>query len=339
MNRREVLSALLLSVVIACHTAFPQSPGAAPARVPDFALVALPDTQYYTDEVRGAKFEMFTAQTGWVARNKTRQNIKAVIGLGDIVDHGEATVEWQRADAAYRILDRAAVPYALTLGNHDYDHLGITDNRAATRYNACFGPARFASYSWYGGGYPAGSNENFYITFPAGAGSFLVLALEYYPRTAALEWAQTVLDANPDKQVIIATHAYLDRDGKRLVKNHSHGPDADGLTSAANNDAEEMWSKFIKRNRNIILVLSGHICQGISVMARRSDAGEHGNLVHQLLADYQLFTGGGSGYLRIMKFRPSKKSIEVTTYSPYLNTYLTDASNQFTLRYAGATRR
>jgi hypothetical protein len=276
---------------------------------------------------------MFTAQTEWVARNKTKKNIKAVIGLGDIVDASEAAAEWQRADAAYRILERAAVPYAPVLGNHDYDHLGVTGNRAATRYNTWFGPARFSAARWYGGSYPPGSNENFFITFSTGAESFLVIALEYYPRTEALRWAQTILDANSQRQVIVATHSFLDYDGTRIVKGGRHGPQSEGLNSPNDNDAEEMWSRLISKNRNIILVLSGHICQGISVMARRSDAGEYGNLVHLLLADYQWFASGGSGYMRIMKFRPTQRLIEVTTYSPYLNTYLRDASNQFTLTY------
>jgi hypothetical protein len=126
MTRRHAIAALSLWAIIAYSPAFPQPPQAAPNPSPDFTVVALPDTQYYTDEARGGKFEMFTSQTDWVAHNKTRENIKAVIGLGDIVDNSEAAAEWQRADAAYRILDRAAVPYAPVLGNHDYDLLSWT---------------------------------------------------------------------------------------------------------------------------------------------------------------------------------------------------------------------
>ena len=77
--------------------------------------------------LRGVKVGMFTAGlSGW--NNKVAENIEAVIGLGDIVDNGYASAEWQRADsAAYRIVDRAAVPYAPVLGNHDYDQeMGLT---------------------------------------------------------------------------------------------------------------------------------------------------------------------------------------------------------------------
>jgi hypothetical protein len=77
-----VLVALLLTTSVAWHIAFSQQPPAGPNPDPDFTIVALPDTQYYTDEIRGAKIGMFTAQTQWVADNKTTENIKAVIGLG-----------------------------------------------------------------------------------------------------------------------------------------------------------------------------------------------------------------------------------------------------------------
>jgi len=330
-----VFVAVLLSTFVAWHMAFSQQPHARSYPAPDFTVVVLPDTQYYTDEIRGATMRMFTAQTQWVADNKTRENIRAVIGLGDIVDNGDASAEWQKADSAYRILDRAAVPYAPVLGNHDYDTNLNAGNRAARNYNTYFGPSRFLGYSWYGGGYPAGSNENFYITFTAGTRSYLVIALEYYPRTNAVQWAQRVVDGNPDKEVIITTHSYLDDDGRRIVKGGRHGPQSDGLASDNDNDAEELWAKFVKKNKNIILVVSGHVCQGISIMARRSDEGDNGNLVHQLLADYQWLPNGGNGYMRIMKFRPSKRIIEVRTYSPYLKAFMRDASNQFTLKYVG----
>ena len=42
-------------------------------------------------------------------------------------------------------------------------------------------------------------------------------------------------------------------------------------------------------------------------------------------------TNGGNGYLRIMKFYPSSDTIDVLTYSPYLNSYLTDSGNRFTI--------
>jgi hypothetical protein len=52
--------------------------------------------------------------------------------------------------------------------------------------------------------------------------------------------------------------------------------------------------------------------------------------VHQILADYQDEPQGGGGYLRIMTFQPNG-AINVSSYSPYLDTYHTDPANLFTL--------
>jgi hypothetical protein len=57
------------------------------------------------------------------------------------------------------------------------------------------------------------------------------------------------------------------------------------------------------------------------------------NLVNQILADYQAYPEGGGGYLRIMRFQPSQNRVLVSTYSPHYSAYLTDAENQFALRY------
>jgi hypothetical protein len=52
-----------------------------------------------------------------------------------------------------------------------------------------------------------------------------------------------------------------------------------------------------------------------------------------MLSDYQWYKGDwfGYGYLRVLQFDYSKKTIQVATYSPYMDDYLTDDSNQFTL--------
>jgi hypothetical protein len=86
------------------------------------------------------------------------------------------------------------------------------------------------------------------------------------------------------------------------------------------------------------MVLSGHVVQGDGT-GRRADLGANGNLVNQILADYQSFPLGGGGYLRIMKISPSLNRVSVTTYSPYLDGYKTDPNNQFTVPYrsTGAT--
>jgi hypothetical protein len=67
--------------------------------------------------------------------------------------------------------------------------------------------------------------------------------------------------------------------------------------------------------------------------ARLTSTRPDGSRVHQMLSDYQWLNGPyfGYGYLRVLQFDFAQKTIQVRTYSPYMDDYLTDDANQFTL--------
>lgn len=289
----------------------------------EFTIVVLPDTQNYSE----FRPDIFRAQTQWIADNRESQNIQLVLGVGDIVNHGSSQTEWLNADAAVDVLDGAGVPYLLAIGNHDYDN-AKPSTRSAVLFNQYFGPARYANSPHYSGNYPLGSNENFYGTVEINGNQYLLLALEFYPRHGALDWAAEVLAAHADKQVIVFTHSYTNDDDSRVARCDHNTAEAFGL--GADNDGDELWEKLISRHANIFLVLSGHI-HFTDGTGRLAQLGVNGNLVNQILSDYQHLPQGGGGYLRIMRFRPSANQIDVTTYSPHLNAYLRDAENQFTV--------
>src|SRR5581483_8030163 len=87
-----------------------------PAHAQDFTIVALPDTQYYSQSYPAT----FTAQTQWIVNNASSLNIKAVDGLGDVVEGCGVGSEWTNADNAVKVLE-GKVPYFITSGNHDYN--------------------------------------------------------------------------------------------------------------------------------------------------------------------------------------------------------------------------
>jgi hypothetical protein len=287
---------------------------------PDFSIVVLPDAQYYSQSYP----QIFTAQTQWIAQNRTQYNIQFVIGEGDIVNIAESS-QWQNADAAIRVLDNAQIPYVLAIGNHDYDG-ELPVNRSATGFNNYFGPARYAAYSWYQGNYPSGSNENFYTVFNVNGQSYLVLALEFIPRDEALTWAKSVLDANPDKEVIVVTHSFMWIDSTRADQCNN-----DDLGPQGNNQGEDVWRRLLNQYANVSLVLSGHFTSATA--SRRADLGVNQNLVNQIFANYQSLSHGGDGWLRIMTFHPATNLIDVLTYSPYLNQYKSDSENQFSIAW------
>jgi hypothetical protein len=294
-------------------------------QAPDFTIIVLPDTQYYSETYP----QILNSQTQWIVNNAAALDIQLVLGAGDIVNAGSTPAEWNNADAAYKLLDGAHIPYFAAIGNHDYESSNPAA-RLATNFNAYFGPARYGASGYWKGSYPSGSNENFYGTLTINGQTYLVLALEFYPRDSALSWAAQVVQNAPGAQVIVVTHAYEYFDNTRVSSCNSF--DAQYYGMAADNDGDAIWAKLVRQYSNITMVLSGHEIRGPGQDAtgRRIDLGVHGNLVNQILSNYQNMANGGDGYLRIMKFHPSTDTIDVLTYSPYLNSYLSDAGNQFT---------
>jgi hypothetical protein len=198
-------------------------------------------------------------------------------------------------------------------------------------FNKYFGPSRYAGQTWYGSAYPAGSNENFYGTFEFNGQKFLVLVLEVFPRDTTVAWAKSVLDANQDKDVILVTHSYMSDTNNLRVQPGGPGS-AMYFGCDPDNDGEELWSKFVRNYKNIVAVVSGHIADGTGV-GTRVDRGAGGNLVSQMLSDYQAYPNGGNGYIRIVTIDFDNNQLKVSTYSPYLNQSMADATNQFTLQY------
>ena len=284
---------------------------------PDFSVVLLPDTQYYSE----SHPTIFQQQTQWIVTNKATWNIQAVLGEGDIVNTPGNAYEWTNADLAVQTLDKAGIPYALAIGNHDYDKVAPT-SRNTVAYNTTFGVARYEGKPWYGGHYGT-TNESFYVTFTSGGQKYIVLALEYYPRPAIVEWADELISANPDSIFFIMTHAFEYTDGAR-----EDTCDTNDMRNSGDN-AETTWETMLKNHPNVQLVVSGHVIGNNT--AHRTDVGLNGNLFHQIFTNFQNLTNGGNGYLRILKFRPSLNTIEVYTYSPSLNQWLTTPAFQFIL--------
>jgi hypothetical protein len=64
--------------------------------------------------------------------------------------------------------------------------------------------------------------------------------------------------------------------------------------------------------------------------------GDHQQKVHQILANYQGAVEprrayGGGGFLRLMQFFPDGETVQVKTYSPWYDVWLTEPEQQFRL--------
>ncbi len=289
------------------HTT-PSAPG------PDFSVVALPDTQYYSggDSSHAQTVTVpqligtFGAQTQWILDNKVTRNIAFVSHMGDIVDHGAIDIEWKRATAAMAKLEHPinamrayGIPYGAAPGNHDEEPNGNYDSPGTTTfYNQYFGVSRFDGRDYYGGHYGP-DNTNNYQLFSASGLDFIAIHLAYdtSPNQAILDWADALLKAYPHRRAIVTSH-YIISEGN---------PGAFGTQGLAiyNN---------LKDNPNLFLMLCGHI----HAEGRRTDVFE-GRAVHTVLSDYQGLANGGQGLLRIFTFSPANNRIHVESWSPTLN--------------------
>jgi hypothetical protein len=289
----------------------------------EFTVALIPDTQRY------ARYNpaMFLSQTHWLKAQRAPLNLKFAIHLGDVVDHNTDR-EWRAADQAMGVLD-GHVPYLVLTGNHDYAYERNTKDQGrmkyASKFNAVFPPLRFRDQPWYGG-HKGVTNENSYGFFSAAGRDFMILALEFGPTDDVLEWAGKLVRAHADKWVIVATHCFMYHDDTRLGPGDEFSPHK---LDSGYNDGEQIWEKFVRHHHNIFLVVSGHV-KGDGA-GRLSSKGEHGNVVHQLLSNYQMLPSGGDGWLRILKFRPGEKKLEVRTYSPWLEKFDPDLQQSFDL--------
>ena len=202
-----------------------------------------------------------------------------------------------------------------------------------SHFSSYFNPSRFTKNPLYDSHFGSdkslhfreeGKIENYYLFLEAGGMKFLVLTLEFKPRDETLIWANEVVAQYPDFRVIIVTHAYLTgKRGQRSVGDSY---------SVTGNSGESIWEKFISQHQNIFLVLSGHARENLL-----ASKGKHGNRVHQVQADFWYWDlpeiKAGSGFLRIMTFRPDKNTINIQTYSPVLDKFLTRPKSNFSLNY------
>ena len=298
-----------------------------------WTLVTLPDTQFMTLRYP----EVHVAQTEWIVANQGRYNIRFVAHEGDIVDCNTHP-EWSNARRALDNLLHAKIPFSLLPGNHDLGRWGKSTDRG-TLLNDYFTFWDYAN-SEKVGYFEARRMENSWHRLTTPTGKFLVLALEFGPRDPVLDWANKVVAENADREVIVVTHAYLYSDStrydwKQKGTTQTWNPRSYAIAKSEGgaNDAEEMWSKFVSRHANIRFVLCGHVLHGGT--GYLASPGAHGNVVHQILANYQTGTVpdrgfGGAGILRLMHFLPDR-TVRVRTYSPWLEQWLTEPEHQFSL--------
>lgn len=251
-----------------------------------FTVAVIPDTQTWV----GTGDPRWSGLTSWLADNAEELDLVYVLHSGDVVNWGWLDeTQYDIAHDATDILSEADIPYILSIGNHDTRAVGVGGSayinsgeceerlgadechtskllRATQEFNEHFTAEDFGGVD---GAFEEGKVDNVYSTFSAGGKDWMILSLEYNPREAAVSWAQDVLEAHPDHNVLLSTHYYLSWDGT------IHG----GAVGNNATNGRYVWENLVSRYPNVSMVFSGHI--GSS--ATRLDTGAEGNTVLSIL--------------------------------------------------------
>lgn len=276
-----------------------------------YSLAVVGDTQNLNDYNPDSMNILYK----WIADNAAEKKMQYVIGLGDITNRNVAR-EFQTAKDAIEGNLKGVVPYSLVRGNHDSVNL----------YNQYF---KYEDIATENTGSMDGTMLNTYYKFEVGSTKYMIIGLDFGPTDEMLEWANSVVEANPDRNVIVTTHGYIGRDGKP-----SNSLDIDDSFKGENvNRGEDIWNKFIKKHSNIKLVLAGHVDDNEIVVTTRK--GDNGNIVTQMLIDPQsldlsseFINNGGIGLVAMLYFTEDGKDVKVEYYSTVQQKYFRE-NNQF----------
>ena len=135
-------------------------------------------------------------------------------------------------------------------------------------------------------------------------GADALFSVSYGYEIEAIDWINDVCAAHPDCWAMLCLHGYLHLGGLSSTGSYYIGP-------------------VIGACPNIRMVICGHERGTAYRLDTFDDDGDGTNerSVHQLLFNLQEEGDAGAGYLRMLRFDPMADTIEVVTYSPYLDDY------------------
>ncbi len=342
MRSPTVANSLTLALLLACGSAAAQSTttlssprtgNVIPEPIPEpstFTVVTLPDTQNYSEFYP----QIFENQTQWIVDNRQARNIKYVAHVGDVVNHGDRPNEWANAKSAMNRIHDANIPYGVAAGNHDITPSGVAGSTyLRDPYLQNFGPQTFAGKDFYKGASPSGMSS--YQTFSGSGREFLVLNIECDTPYQELVWAQDVLNRNRDKAAIITTHRYL-QDAEDYTAGVPIVPSGrypsvwyglEGTYSEGGIQSNEFFDNFVRMQKNVFMVQCGHFHEEY----RQTSSALNGNVIHEVLADYQDDPNGGDGWLRLMEFDVQQNRINVESYSTTRDEFRSADESRFQL--------
>ncbi len=293
----------------------------------EFTVVFMPDTQI----VNRYSATQYAAMYQWILDNQERLNIKVVMGLGDIVDENDKTVQWENAQAAHNNLTANGMPWVIATGNHDYSSLGKRENANFKKYFTTDMLVK-NDYFQLGATYASGDLSSAYYYFtPNGEDGvkYLLLTLETEPPAGVLDWARQIIGNHSDYRVIITTHEYMNAQNR--IFTHDTKDMYTGSSSG-----EQIWNGLLKDYENIDMIVCGH--SSFSGIINRVAQGENGNDVYQILCDTQQidYAYNYAAAVLIGRFKNDGSEVSFNLYSTNADSFMGTDNNNLTLDLGSA---
>ena len=293
-----------------------------------FTIVVMPDTQeYYNFSVN--EDDCFASQVHWILNAEHEYSIKFVTHLGDIVKKDKHKY-WKRArDLLLPIAEK--YPFGLCVGNRDLKYKIGPD----TKFCKYFSSKVFEDKSWYGGSFR--NNRSSFQLIEVNSRPYMFIHLEINADDLSIEWANEVINAHPQHEVIIITHMFLGKLHRPIDQlDKALGP-VGVMTwkkcyQNIGNTPVQLWEKCFKKHGNIKMILCGD--QSFLQSLHMQLVGDQGNLVQVMMSDY------GDGSFRLLNIDQKNNLLRVTTLSAdgkkninKTNLLRGQQDHQFTLRW------
>lgn len=299
-------------------------------------IIFIPDIQSYTHFKQNNRV-LESMINRIIEMDESGYKIKAVVQVGDVTETN-SPAEWETARRIFNKLDTKNITYILTTGNHDYGDSGTTNSRQ-TYFDDYFD---FSSQSSFRQCYLDKHYENSLFEVVIHNRPLQLIAMEFGPRQAVVEWANSVLDK--DKMSLLVTHAYLFKDKERFhwkkfgkaqsdsPYRYAHDSSRFGGDDIDVNDGQDIWEKLIYPHGNIRFVVCGHKIKPDHVGNLISE-NSHKKEVLEMLFNTQNLANGGDGWMQMLEFKKNGKRLDVKTYSGLYNRWNTDSIHQYTFLY------
>ena len=265
----------------------------------DFCIPWITDTQYYAESYQ----YHFLNMNQWIVDNAKDWNMNYVIHTGDIVDEYDITYQWENADKAMGIFDKAGIPYGVLGGNHDV----AGGAKKYDNYYKYFGEDRVKSQPTFGESYD--NNKGHYDLISKDGQDFIFIYMSWDIYTDEINWLNDVLAKYSDRKAFICLHRYTNvkqTDGSYL--------DYTGIM---------LQKEVVAKNHNVVAVLNGHY-HGSSYETVKFDDDNDGikeRTVYQICTDYQSGFEGGAEYIKMLYFDLDNDKVYINSYSPYYDDY------------------